>query len=82
MKTLVDRDMLINYKFGQIMFKKSFRNSSNPRTTVSSEGRNGNFGQLGKSNCKIPEGNTKGTNGAYGKQLRGKQYGNHVFPKR
>ncbi|XP_055633357.1 uncharacterized protein LOC129773738 [Toxorhynchites rutilus septentrionalis] len=62
MKTLVNRGMTINYKFGQISFRKSNRSSGKPKTKdpeVSDEGKNPNSGQTG-STCSDLEGKTKG----------------------
>lgn len=76
MKTLVDRDMNINYKFGQISVKKSNKSSGKSKAEGSktggpNEGKNDNSGKVGNTNCKDLEGNTRGTSGADGTQNSG-----------
>ncbi|XP_055632056.1 uncharacterized protein LOC129771933 isoform X2 [Toxorhynchites rutilus septentrionalis] len=73
MKTLVNRGMTINYKFGQISFRKSNRSSGKPKTKdpeVSDEGKNPNSGQTG-STCSDLEGKTKGVKCVSGIQNSG-----------
>lgn len=72
MKTLIDRDMRINYKFGQISLKKSNKSSGKPkaegaRTGDLNERRSGSSGQGGCTNYVNLEGNSRGASDANGK---------------